>query len=176
MDNKQPVRGGKINGDFFFCLVLIIVTCFLLFISKTTIKIDENSLGPFFWPKVILIGMLACGCIKLVLHLWQWKQSDISMQEEVVRPNYHALVLAVLVTFGYFLGVTLVGYPLASLFFVVALSYLGGIRNVKLLLSVSVGLTLITSFLFVGVMYISLPRGVWIFYDLTNLFFSLIKF
>jgi len=175
MDKKHPVRGRKVGGDFFFCLALIIVTCFLLFISTTTIKIDENSLGPFFWPKTILIGMLACGCLKLVLHLWKWKQSDVSVQT-VARPNYRALSLAVLITFGYFLGVTLVGYPIASLCFVVALSYLGGIRSVKLLLSVSVGLTLITSFLFVGVMYISLPRGVWIFYDLTNLFFSLIKF
>ncbi len=175
MREKHPRKGGKIDGDFFFCLALIIAACFLLSISSTTIKVDENSLGPFFWPKVILVGMLICGAMKLFFHLR--KRKSISEDNHVNVPtNYKALIFAVVLTFGYFLGIVLVGYPIASLIFVIALSYLGGIRSIKLLASVSVGLTLITSILFVGVMYISLPRGVWIFYDITNWFFSLIKF
>lgn len=169
------MKGGKIDGDFFFCLALIIIACFLLSISSTTIKVDENSLGPFFWPKTVLIGLLICGCIKMILHLWKRKQADRTIAIES-KHNYRDLFLSVIFTFGYFLGATLIGYPLASLLFVGALSYLGGIRKIKLLASVSFGLTLITSFLFVGVMYISLPRGVWIFYDITNWLFSLIKF
>ncbi len=169
------MKGGKIDGDFFFCLVLIIIACFLLSISSTTIKVDENSLGPFFWPKVILVGMLICGVIKMVTHLWKRKEMSENNQLNA-KTDYKALIFVILLTFGYFLGIVLVGYPIASLLFVVALSYLGGIRGIKVLAAVSVGLTLITSFLFVGVMYISLPRGVWIFYDITNWLFSLIKF
>jgi len=169
------MKGGKIDADFFFCLALIIVACFLLSISSTHLKVDENSLGPFFWPKVMLVGMLICGVMKLVFHLR--KRKAMSEDNHVSVPtNYKALIFAVVLTFGYFLGIVLIGYPVASLMFVIALSYLGGIRSIKLLASVSVGLTLITSILFVGVMYISLPRGVWIFYNITNWFFSLIKF
>jgi putative tricarboxylic transport membrane protein len=175
MRGKHLMRSGKIDGDFFFCVVLIIVACFLLSISSTPLKVDETSLGPFFWPKVILVGMLICGVIKLVFHLRKRK----AMSEDnhaSVPTNYKALIFAVVLTFGYFLGIVLIGYPIASLIFVIALSYLGGIRSSKLLASISVGLTLITSILFVGVMYISLPRGEWIFYPITNWFFSLIKF
>ncbi len=175
MNKKHLIKGGKLDGDFFFCVVLIIVACLLLFISSTTIKIDENSLGPFFWPKTILIGLLIGGVIKLILHVWKWRKPDTQVEIES-KPNYRPLILSVVITFVYFLGVTLIGYPIASLFFVAAISCLGGIRNIKLLGYVSVGLTLVTSFLFVGVMYISLPRGVWIFFDITNWFFSLIKF
>jgi len=169
------MKGGKIDGDFFFCLALIIVACFLLSISSTTIKVDEHSLGPFFWPKVILVGMLICGAIKMIIHLRKRKEMSKDIHVNV-KTNYKALISVIALTFGYFLGIVLVGYPIASLLFVVALAYMGGIRGIKVLVSLSFGLTLITSFLFVGVMYISLPRGVWIFYDITNWLFSLIKF
>jgi hypothetical protein len=175
MDGKHPMKRGKIDGDFFFCLALIAIACFLLSISSTTIKVDTDSLDPFFWPKVILVGMLICGTLKLFFYLWKRKKMEDNNCVNI-KSNYKALLAAVALTFGYFLGIVLVGYPIASLMFVIALSYLGGIKSIKVIASVSVGLTLVTSFLFVGVMYISLPRGVWIFYDITNFLFSLIKF
>ena len=175
MTKKPSSKKGRVDGDFFFCLVLICIAIFLLSISSTTLKVDESSLGPFFWPKTMLFGLLACGGIKLVFHFL--KRRELTDQNNSnVTSDYRALVLIVVVTFAYFLGVVLVGYPIASVLFVIALCYLGGIRNLKLALSVSAGLTLVTSFLFVGLMYISLPRGVWFFYDITNWFFSLIKF
>lgn len=132
MDSKNRTKGGKIDGDFFFCVALIVIACFLLFISSTTIKTDEDSLGPFFWPKTVLTGLLICGGIKMILHLWKHKQAETKIAA-TTKANYRPLILSVVFTFGYFLGITIIGYPIASLFFIIALSFLGGIRNIKLL-------------------------------------------
>jgi len=168
-----PARGKKFHGDIIFCAVLIIVAFLLLLISTTTIKVDKDSLGPFFWPKVMLIGLIICGVLKLVMHLRKGTRSFTKESTEV-RPDYKITFLSMLFVLGYFLGIVFLGYPLASLMFIPLFAYLGGVRKFTVLAATSIGLTIITSILFVGLMYVSLPRGEWIFFDVTNFLFSIL--
>jgi putative tricarboxylic transport membrane protein len=173
MAAKDFARDRKIHGDMIFCIVLIIVSVGLLLISRTDIKVDKEMLGPFFWPKVALAGLIICGFIKLIPSLRR-HTVHAGAETPAAAPHYTITVLSMVFVLGYFLGIVFLGYPLASILFIPLFSRLGGVRKPTALIAISLGLTIITSILFVGLMYVSLPRGEWVFYDLTNFLFSLL--
>jgi len=161
------------DGNKIFCLAVIIGAACLLSISTTDIPVDTDSLGPFFWPKSILIGLLICGVLKLILSLREENRS-LTKSSPAEKSSRLLVVMSVLIVLGYFFGIVYLGYPLASLIFIILFAYLAGVRKYKAIVITSISLTLITSILFVGIMYVSLPRGEGFFNDITNLLFSLL--
>jgi hypothetical protein len=67
-----------------------------------------------------------------------------------------------------------VGFPLATFAFCWAMLAFHRILYWKVCLSVSAGVTVVAVLLFLRVLYLSLPRGMWIFYDMTNFLLSFI--
>ena len=79
-----------------------------------------------------------------------------------------ALVIA------YAVATVLIGFPLATVLFLVGFSCLGGYRHVASLLLVAFGTTLVLLYVFVYLVYISLPLGVGPFVDLNVALYRLL--
>jgi putative tricarboxylic transport membrane protein len=71
-------------------------------------------------------------------------------------------------------GTIVVGFPLATMGFLVAFSYLGGYRHMPSLLAIAVGTTLALLYIFVYLVYVSLPLGLGPFLEMNVALYRLL--
>ena len=144
-----------------------------LFILAGTISYSPRSgqLGPDFWPR-LAIGLMAAVCIFEIVRIVFFGSADSDVRgiaerfdeseqdddaEAPVQPRL--LIGGVVVILGYAVLVPILGFLLASYIFLIAFMYLGGARNhMAIWLSGTLGI-LIFAFVFLKVVYVSLPRG-----------------
>jgi putative tricarboxylic transport membrane protein len=130
-----------------------------------------GQIGPDFWPKVA-IGLIMVVCvIEIVRRLLS--RSPLSEIEGVVgtldhesdaasgdAPRRPAILLAgIALTVVYAGLMPMLGFIIASFLFLLVFMYLGGVRShVAIWLSSAAGV-LAFAFIFIKVVYVSLPRG-----------------
>lgn len=151
------------------CLALAAV----LWALTGQITYDERpgQLGPAFWPRVAIAVMALAAVAEIVRRLLTPRLDEgISGIGEALEaggddgeaeePRSAAQLLgAVLLTVGYGFVVTTFGFILSTFLFLVAFMYLGRYRNhLVVWASAAIG-TLVFAFVFLKIVYISLPRG-----------------
>ncbi len=136
-------------------------------------KIDEappEQLGAAFWPRMILILlMVSCG-IKALEIIREGKREEAVQPQEVARPPEAnvpklAAMIAMIIAVVYFMDV--LGFALANFLFLLIFMRIAGLRKRLTLLLISTGGTVFLLYLFVKVVYLPLPKGQWVFDDLT---------
>ena len=145
----------------------------LLFVETFEFRqLEKATFGPATWPRAVLIILLICIVIDVV-------KSSISKEEAgsgdvSAYLNWNLVVGFTTCLGGYVVGMMIMGFPLATFAFCWIVLLFHRIRNWKVCLSVAVGVTVVSVLLFLRVLYLSLPRGMWIFYDTNNFFLSFI--
>jgi len=145
--------------------------------------LQAGQLAPSFWPRAMLLGLML-GCLSKIGELAAHARrggvdveasgAEIPADGGLVQ-DARVVVGAILLVLGYVLASDLVGFALATFLFLVAFTYLGGWRRkVRLLLLGTVG-TVSALFVFVRVVYLSLPKGQGIFEDLTIALYRLLR-
>jgi putative tricarboxylic transport membrane protein len=131
-----------------------------------------GQLGPDFWPKVA-IGLIAAVSIYEVLRRLFTASAaetrgiaDELGRDEAAGTEYSAargsvilLLAGVILTLAYAILLGRLGFILASFGFLVLFMYLGGIRNHIVVWAGSALGVLLFAFVFLKVVYVSLPRG-----------------
>jgi putative tricarboxylic transport membrane protein len=143
-------------------------------------KLDDmpipGQLGPYFWPRATLILlMVSCG-IKSLEILSSRKKGETPGEAASSLPPIHILKLVALIALviGVVLATDKIGFLLSNFFFLFAFLYLTGLRRKFLLLLISAGGTLVLIYLFVKVVYLPLPKGMWFFDDITLFLYRLL--
>jgi len=159
-------------------LLIFFVALFLYFLAG---RMDNFSvpgqLGPFFWPKAILIFlMISCG-IKGLEIAFSPSPGPGSAASEISRPDVHypRLIYLIALVLGVVLATQTIGFPLANFFFLWLFMFAAGMRQKLYLLTTSLIGTIILLYLFVKVVYLPLPRGYWFFEDLTLFFYRILR-
>jgi len=143
-------------------------------------KLDDmpipGQLGPYFWPRTILILlMVSCG-IKSLEILSSRKKAETPGQDGPPLPPIHILKLVALIAMviGVVFAMDKIGFLLSNFFFLLLFLFLTGLRRKFLLLLISAAGTLALLYLFVKVVYLPLPKGMWFFEDITLFLYRLL--
>jgi len=135
-----------------------------------------GQLGPYFWPRAILILlMVSCG-IKGIEILASRKEAETAGEASSPLPPVQIpkLVALIAMVIGVVLAMDKIGFLLSNFFFLLVFLHLTGLRHKFLLLLISAGGTVVLIYLFVKVVYLPLPKGMWFFDDVTLFFYRLL--
>jgi hypothetical protein len=147
-----------------------------------------GQLGPDFWPRVA-IGIIVIVClyeIARVLILGSAAGSVQGIAEHLeeegdddaksdARSRLYMLLGGLVLMLAYGLLVPILGFLLASYLFLIVFMYLGGIRNHTAIWASSTIGMLLFAFIFLKVVYVSLPRGEPPFDQVTQLIMDLMR-
>ena len=141
-----------------------------------------GTLGPDFWPKLIL-GLIIAACVHqiiLISVLGRSRQIEgvlgrmVDETAERVaadepRPEHHPLLLlgGIALTTAYVALVQTLGFFTATVPYIAAFVALGGYRRWGVIATVSLIGTLLMLFFFMKIVYVSLPLGVGVFQQVT---------
>ena len=141
-----------------------------------------DQLGPAFWPRLIL-GLAICVCVfeigfrqftdmegvsgLLAQVTNEMEKTDGDVEEEQFEANPWRLVSGVILTVLYVWIMPLIGFTLSTLLFTGLFIRMGGYRKTAVTAVVSLLGTLLLVFLFMKVVYVSLPLGKGIFGDIS---------
>lgn len=159
----------------------ILIFAAALFFYVLAIRMDQFSvpgqLGPFFWPKAILILlMVSCG-IKGLEIVFSPSQRPGPSAGEPSRPevDYPRLISLIVLVLGVVLATEMIGFPLANFFFLILFMSAAGMHKKLYLLATSLVGTVVLLYLFVKVVYLPLPKGYWFFEDLTFFIYRILR-
>ena len=133
----------------------------------------EGQLGPQFWPRMAAAGLAIAVLARIVQTIRDRNRPIVRVEGEFdefelddAEVHWGSFALAVGLFVGYVIATMFLGYMFATALFLAVFIWLGGQRKWYVTLIASAG-GLALSYVFVGVVYVSLPTGVGIFDTLT---------
>jgi putative tricarboxylic transport membrane protein len=153
-------------------LVIIGGSLFFYFLAGRLPEVKGfQQMGDAFWPRLILLVLMGLSVILLIQTLLSRSQK----KSEKKLPAEPLSRLAMLKTMAgiilYVLAIPYLGFLLSTFCALMAFSYLMGDRKIKSTIFFSLGMTAAIYVVFGFLIYTSLPRGVWIFKNLSNLLY-----
>jgi len=166
-----------------------------LFLLRTATQIDyqerAGTLGPDFWPKLIL-GLLLAVCTAEILRILFTENPETadnvlaaiagsaetpgdndSPVPEATPSHPGLLVAGMATTLAYVALVATTGFVLTTAAYLAAFLYIGGYRHYRVIAALSIGGSLLLMFVFMKLVYVSLPIGSGPFAELTILLMKL---
>jgi putative tricarboxylic transport membrane protein len=165
--------------------VVAIALCVPLWMASSEWTSSVGGPGPAFYPRfLILLLALAMG-VRLVQEVRTLRRGSTAADddepplEEGVEMDAALLdnrrvLAAIVLSIAYVIGTLYLGWVLATFALVVAFLWLTGKRNPLVNVPVALVFSLGMAFIFVKVVYISLPTGVGVFDQFTGLLFELL--
>lgn len=164
----------RIRAALPYVVGLAIAAVFYHLAGTISYPARSGHLGPDFWPRVA-IAIIAIVCLYEIARVLIVGSADHSVQgiaerldeeeldaaEAAANANSRVYMLlgGLALTLAYAVLVPILGFLLASYLFLIVFMYLGGIRNhVAIWASSTIGM-LVFAFIFLKVVYVSLPRG-----------------
>jgi putative tricarboxylic transport membrane protein len=143
-------------------------------------KSQGGELGPAFWPRLWLWTLLGLSAFDFAVELRKAHRRPRAIapkslpQTEGPPADLRLVVVGTLLAVIYALATTLIGFALATAIFLIGFSWLGGYRRLLPLLLIALVTTLVLLYVFVQVVYISLPLGQGPFVDLNVALYRLL--
>jgi putative tricarboxylic transport membrane protein len=132
-----------------------------------------GQLGPQFWPQMAAVGLGLAVLVRIVQTIRDRNRPIVRVKGEFdeyeqsdAELHWPSFALAVGLIVGYVTSTMFLGYMISTMLFLGLFIWLGGQRNWYVTVVAVVG-ALAFSFIFVGVVYVSLPTGVGIFDTIT---------
>jgi putative tricarboxylic transport membrane protein len=132
-----------------------------------------GQLGPQFWPRMSAVGLGAAVLVRIVQTIRDRNRPIVRVKSEfdeyqqaAAELHWPSLWLAIGLVVGYVTSTMFLGYMISTALFLGLFIWLGGQRKWYVTL-VAAGGGLLFSYMFVGVVYVSLPTGVGIFDTIT---------
>ena len=167
----------KIDSEYIIYTVLIGGAFFLFFHSFSFDQkahfLREGTVLPGYWPRLILVGIIILSMILLIVKIYKNKEKP--QKEKILKTDKELvatgrLFVIVLSCFIYANIINYIGYLIGTFIFAVFLLFTMGVRKLFILLFYPLGITTVVYLIFTKILYMSLPRGVGIFYRLSQLF------
>lgn len=147
--------------------VVVLAAGAFLYHTADGFEFEESSgrIGPGAWPKLVLVLLLLAalwGAVASAVRAGRGIEEPTEADEALARPPElypHLVWLAVGVTVGYLLLLLEIGFFLATIVYVVILMYLGHYRRPLPAALLGVAVAFAFMFVFMRVVYVSLPVG-----------------
>jgi putative tricarboxylic transport membrane protein len=135
-----------------------------------------GRIGPDFWPKAILLLAMATCAYEIVKNLFfgnaanelagvlqsiveEAPAENAAVPEEVQKTYPHLLLLGIAMTIGYVLLIERLGFFLCTFMYLAGFMLVGRYRRVGVVLATSLIGSLVFMFVFMKIVYVSLPLG-----------------
>jgi hypothetical protein len=160
------------RGEIIFNVVLFAVSIFLYYVAGTFKQFAPYAkLGPDFWPKGILLGIIFLSGILLIKNIISLIKHEIKKSSMKSEQEPYRLFLVIAVSFAYAFGMGIFGFILSTIVFQIIFLYLLKAKRFLSIILVSLLNTAILYILFIQVLNMLLPPGVGIFRTISLLFY-----
>lgn len=153
------------------------IAAYLYFVAR---QIDfaapGGRIGPDFWPKAILVLAMATCAYEIVKNLFFGKAGNeltgvlqsiveeapaeiAALPEEQQTAYPHLLLIGIAITVGYVLLIETLGFFLCTFIYLAGFMLVGRYRRVGVVLATSLIGSLVFMFVFMKIVYVSLPLG-----------------
>lgn len=154
----------------------IILAAYLWYEAGEFRDVRGDALGPDFWPQLLTVLLGLTACVRLVRKLFLLRRAnqqaddalsakDEDSDDEPISRRKAGIVIALAI--GYVPSVIYLGYPLATLLFMVVFLWLSGKCNWLAIISVSTIGTFVFTYTFQEIVFVALPTGVGVFDSFT---------
>jgi putative tricarboxylic transport membrane protein len=143
-------------------------------------SMDENPIpgqvGPAFWPRAILILLMASCVLKALESYLAFGKgiADIGMESAPPDISVSKLIAMIILILAVVPGMEILGFALANFIFLILFIRIAGMRKLPSLIVTSLVGTIFLLYLFGKVVYLPLPKGDWIFNDMTIFIYRLL--
>jgi putative tricarboxylic transport membrane protein len=161
------------KGEIIISVVIFFGSLYLYFESMKFEGLDVyGKLGPSYWPKFLLICMMALSFL-VAVDAFRERRKKSPEKEETSRADGGKVRFLFAIGFIVFYLILMqkLGFILLTPFFMIAFMYLLGERKKIWIFSVAIGMTVIIVFAFTKAMYVPLPRGQGIFLKFSQFFY-----
>lgn len=151
--------------------VLIVAVAIFLYRVASEISYAEvpGQMGPERWPKIIIALLIAVSAFEILRRIVVWVRSrpvadaanEMDDEGFSQRMEAHPMLVAAATaaTVGYLLLFDLVGFFIATVLYVAAVMWIGGVRRPVFLGLLSLAISFGFSFFFMKLIYVALPLG-----------------
>jgi len=157
------------KGDTIVALAILISSFYFLYLTfQLPVPKGGTTLdvGPRAFPMILLLGMILLSALVVIQNVRAKKLCEII---ETPHPRNFWIGLIFIFLYAYLLEI--VGFvvltPIATYLFMYAI----GVRNKKILIGGTLALWIILTVTFPMAMDVQLPRGVWIFREISYFFY-----
>lgn len=166
-----------LKGELIFSLLIFAGSLFLYWVTgsfgaRITLGGGAAQMGPAFWPRfilgaiILLSGIISVGMIRRIAREKAWGESLMTMDRGKLR-----LFSAIGLIVAYLFLLKISGFIVTTPLFMIAFMVLLGEKSKGWIVGVSFAMTAIIIVLFTKAMYVPLPRGVWLFLEISHLFY-----
>lgn len=155
-------------SDIVVCLIIIALSVFFYVhtLSFPTI-IGYEKMGPEFWPRLTLTGIVILALIIMIGSLLEWRKGTSLTVESKEKKNTVGAVVCAGILFVFIISISYIGFLLSAFLSMMVLAYALGERNKLLLLFFSFIMVAMIYLSFGKLLFVPMPRGVWIFRELS---------
>lgn len=153
-------------GEMIMSLSMLAASCYLYILSTELRQIKGyKEVGPDFWPKIVLLCLIALSATLTVSHIITWRKSrkEVSEWEE----GWKRFLIAVFLTFGYVSFLKPLGFIVASPLFIVGMMLLILPERKKMIPFTILGIMGMIYIIFSKLLFVPLPKGFGIFHDIS---------
>jgi putative tricarboxylic transport membrane protein len=178
---ERDATTGDLLRELIPEFVILLGAVYLFFLAGDfTSRQQPGQLGPGFWPRLAAIGLAVALLVRIVQAIREHRRPIVHVvgefdefAEEKVPVHPRSVVVAIGLAIGYVAATMFLGYMFATMLFLGAFAWLGGQRR---WLAPVVGMAggLVLTYVFVGVVYVSVPTGVAFFDTLTVAIYRLL--
>jgi len=157
-------------------LIVLAVAAFLYVLaSQIEFVAPGGRIGPDFWPKAILLLAMATCAYEIVKTLFfsrpdqevagvlesivEEAPADTVAQERPARSYLHLLLIGVAMTIAYVVLIERLGFFLCTFLYLAGFMWVGRYRRLGIVLASSLLGSLVFMFVFMKIVYVSLPLG-----------------
>ena len=139
-----------------------------------------GQLGPGFWPRMAALGLAIALIVRMVQTVRTRNRPIIKVrsdfdefEEDPAELDWLRLAIGIALAIGYVLATMFVGYLIATALFLAAFIWIGGQRRWYVPL-IALAAALVLAYVFIGIVFVSLPTGVGIFDTVTVAVYELV--
>lgn len=129
---------------------------------------------PEFWPRVVLIGM----AVTIVLKLYWPKNGETKkerVKDTIAKLVGARIVLGIVIVTAYCFSTQYLGFAFSTMIFLGLFMWYLGQRSIKSLIAMPAVSVLLILFVFWRMLYVSLPKGVGVFLEFSNLILAIVR-
>jgi putative tricarboxylic transport membrane protein len=174
-------RAGTVLREIVPELVFLAGAVYLFVLAGDfTSRQQPGPLGPAFWPRLAAIGLAVTLLVRIVQCVREHRRPVVrrvgefdEIEAERAPVHWRSAAIAMGLALGYVIATMYLGYMLATIAFLAAFVRLGAQRRWPVPVVAVVG-GLALTYLFVGVVYVSVPTGVGVFDTVTVAVYELV--
>lgn len=160
---------GRLAAELLPELGLIAIAAYFYYLAGTfENQAEPGQLGPGSWPRMAAAGLIVALLVRLVQTVRSRNRPIVKVRsefeefEDEAEMDWGRLGIAIALAVGYVLATMFLGYLISTALFLAAFIWLGGQRTWYVPLVALVG-ALVSTYVFIGIVFVALPTGVGVF-------------